>query len=326
MTKLKQAFCIFFLMCMFQSLGQSFRVISGKIIGNKNNLYLSIREGFTPLELKNNTFKIRLPKEDFPDYVSLATISGTKVKHLFPKIWIEKDSVNIVFNINGTDKKYQIDKKTSYQDISEKIENASSKQERKELIKQNINLYPAIFFLYKNIETFSLKELEALYLNIPSDYKKNVFVERIGGQLEAKKYTTPKIKDKFISFTSENKNKEKITIETAASKYRLLAFVSYGCYFSRASIPVLAKLHKKYSNQVEFITIWDTHDNSIWQDKELSALITWTDLWDKKEFAFTYFDIDTYPTFYLINKNGEILGMKKGNYKKVAKLIRKHLK
>ncbi len=140
MTKLKQAFCIFFLMCMFQSLGQSFRVISGKIIGNKNNLYLSVREGFTPLKLKNNTFKIRLPKEDFPDYVSLATISGTKVKHLFPKIWIEKDSVNIVFNINGTDKKYQIDKKTSYQDISEKIENASSKQERKELIKQNINM------------------------------------------------------------------------------------------------------------------------------------------------------------------------------------------
>ncbi len=325
MIKLKQIVSIFMLMFTIQIVGQSERIIVGKVIGIEHNLYLSNQGLLIPIELKNNKFTVKLAKKDFPDCISLVTISGKKLKYFSPKIWIVEDSVNIIFELNKTGNSYKIDKKSPYQNISEKIEYASSKRQRKNLIKQNIKSYPAIFFLYKNITTFSLKDLQSLYTKIPQDYKSNMFVERIGGYLDAKKLSTPGIKDVFKSFTLENKNKEQISIETSSSKYRLFAFVAYGCYFSNASISTLSQLHKKYSNQIDFITIWDTQSVDMWKDKKITSLITWTNLWDKNEFAFTYFNINIFPTFYLIDKNGKIIGINK-NYTKLSKMIIKKLK
>ncbi len=63
----------------------------------------------------------------------------------------------------------------------------------------------------------------------------------------------------------------------------------------------------------------------MWQDKEIAPLLTWTNLWDKNEFVFTYFDINLYPSFYLVDKNGKIITILK-NYEKLEQMLKKYLK
>ncbi len=323
MGKLRRLIYIFLLILVMPAWGQSKKTITGTIIGIKDNLYLSNREALYPLDLHNNQFKIRLSNLQAFDYIALATTSGSKIKYLSPKIWIKQDSVNIVFDITNTENAYKTDAITSFQNVSETIENAS-KRKRKALISEHIKLYPAIFFLYKNKESFKQEELERLFSHIPEMYKQDILVKRIEGYLNAKKRTSPKLKERFQPFVLEDKNQRKVTIEPSASKYRLLAFGTYGCYYSKIAIPLLSELQKEYGEKLDFITMWDTRSSAIWQDKELLSLITWSNLLDKNEFAFTYFDIDLFPTFYLIDKEGKIIGISPIN--KLRKMLKKKLK
>ncbi len=323
MTKqLKPLILITLLFFTVSTFAQS--VINGKVVGVKENLYISYGYALYSIDLKDNKFTYQLPKAQSPQCIGLAQIKGSKVKHLSPEIWITADTVNIEFNISKAGNTYKMDKRSPHQSISEQIQSAP-KGKKMQLIEKNLNVYPALFFLYKNKEKFSLKKLKAIYPKIPQKFKEDILAQRLKGYITAKQLSVPKKNKQFRTFQLKDKNGKLIKIETKANKYRLLIFMSYGCFFSRMSVPKVAKLQKKYAEKVDFISIWNIDSNEMWQDKEIAPLLTWTNLWDKNEFVFTYFDINLYPSFYLVDKNGKIITILK-NYEKLGQMLKKHLK
>ncbi len=321
-TQLKPLILITLLFFTVSTFAQS--VINGKVNGAKKDLYISSGSEIYPVDLKDNKFTFRLAKAQSPQCIALAQIIGSDIKYLSPEIWITADTVNIEFNISKAGNSYKMDKKSPHQTISEQIQSAS-KGKKWQLIEKNLNVYPSLFFLYKNKEKFPLEKLKAIYPKIPQNLKEDILAQRLKGYMAAKQLTVPQKNKLFRTFQLEDKNGKLVTIETKATKYRLLAFVSYACFFSRMSIPKVAELQKKYAGKVDFITIWEVASNEMWTDKETAPLLTWTDLWDKNEFVFTYFDIETFPIFYLVDKEGKITAIEE-NYKKLEEMLKKYLK
>ncbi len=301
-------------------------IISGTLSGYSSTVYFVHNSGLTPLELENNKFKIEIESANLPTNISFANIHKSNIKYLSPKIWIDSDSVNVVINCNTDKKDYQISEKYKYQDISESIEFAKNKKEQIELIKKNIDIYPALFFLYDLRNKFGIEDIETALKLVPNTYKSILLYERTSDYVKATKLPTPKKGKKFDSFSLELPSGEMLTVENSAKKYRLFAFVTSGCYFSLASLKELAKLHDKYNNKLEIITIWDDEDKNMWLNykSDLKEVIKWTNLWDKTKFVNQYFDISTYPSFYLIDKNGKIVDIVRGlQMKKINKMLNK---
>jgi hypothetical protein len=294
--------------------------LKGKIIGNQQNLQILHDNIFTPIQVKNGIFEINLKGKDLPINISLASIEGRKVHYLSPKIWINKNEANLTFLTD--EKSYKMDHPYPLQEISEKIEMAKTSNQL-QLIKKNSNTIPAMFFLNENKDQYSTDEISSIYDKISIDNQKNRWVQKVKAYIDAKQLKAPKKGKKFNSFSLKNIDGKLFEISNNSAKYQLICFTSYGCYFSKASIPTLQKLNDKYKSKIDFITIWKNNDDSMWHDKKCN--INWINLWDKNEFAYTYFDIKFFPYFYLVNEKGEIVDTIK-DYMKLEKTLRKHMK
>lgn len=282
-------------------------------------IYLGLDGFLLPLRiLENGTFSVNGDIQQTPSFVYFAKITKRgKIEQQTPLIWFESDSLEIT--LDWSDKSFQIQDLMAFQSISEKIESLKGKSQI-EFILKNPNNIPSLYFANKNKENFSISDLEMFSQKVSEENKNTIHFKRIENYVSAKKLKTLKKGDKVEDFKLPNREGKQVSAINGSNKKRIIGLFSSGCSFSIASINLLEQLAELNNDKIELITIWEDPTKEVWlnsnQDKK--EKITWTDLWDEYGFASTYLNRTMWPTFYVINEDGELTEIIKGYSKKTA--------
>ncbi|QCK15631.1 TlpA family protein disulfide reductase [Mangrovivirga cuniculi] len=299
---------------------------SGKInnFDSSELVYLRLKDSTIPLEINTDgTFSVEQNIDQKTFFFSLSKISKNgKLEPQTPLIWSDKDSVFL--ELDWINKSYQFKDSMPFQTTSEKLEGVNDNQQIK-LILNNPNTLPSLYFASKNKENISLSDLEKIMKSIDQEYKNTIYVKRIESYLLAKKKTPLRKGDRIENFKLPNKDGELISVVTDRNKPQVIALFSSGCSYSIASIDLLKQLSELNTNKIEIVTIWDDETKETWRNshQDQKSKISWTNLWDEFGYAATYLDRKLWPTFYIINENGELTQILEGYDKKTARGLKK---
>lgn len=165
-------------------------------------------------------------------------------------------------------------------------------------------------FIYLNYEInkidnlISLNELKS-YISSNNIYYKDT----LSIILENRKQFMPKRKAPI--FTIKDINGKIINIEDYKGKVIYIDFWFWGCPGCMLELENSKLLHNKYKddNDIVFINISISHINSIISEKKkIEDLdIGGINIIDKEEIISSLYGIKSYPTYFLINKKGEIV-------------------
>jgi len=272
--------------------------------------------------LEDGTFSVDVAIQQNPSFFSFEKISKRgKIERQTPRIWFENDRINLT--LDWSNKSFQMEGLMPFQSTSDKIEDLKGKQQI-EFILNNPSNIPSLYFANSLKEKISIYDLEKFSQSVSDEYKNSIYLKRIENYVFVKKLKTLKKGEKVKDFKLPDKDDNQISVINRRNKKQLIALFSSGCSFSIASINLLAQFAELNNDKIEMTTIWDDKSKNTWlnthQDKK--SKITWTDLLDEYGFASTYLNTTTWPTFYVIDEEGELTEMFKGYSKKTAKKLR----
>mgnify|MGYP003633836186 CR=1 FL=1 len=311
---------------IYQAQAQKTVNFSGEIRNTnpEETIYLGLDGSLLPLKvMENGTFSIDGKIEHSPSFFYFAKISKQgKIEPQTRQIWFEKDRVEVI--LDWSNKSFQTDDLMPFQSFSEEIEALKGNKQFK-LIQKNPNEIPSLYFLDLQKEQISSSDVEDYYKLLNEENQNSIYGKRIENYLSALKRKVLKKGETVEDFKLPNKNGDYINVINDKNKPQVIALLSSGCTYSIASIKLLEQLSKLSNNKIEIVTIWDDKSRNIWlssyQDEK--SKITWTNLWDEFGFAKTYLNRKMWPTFYVINENGELIQILEGYDKKTAKALKR---
>lgn len=265
------------------------------------------------------TFSQSMLFSELPTTVQFYAVSRKgRVNNLTPKIWVNEPEVQIQLEFLLKTAKWEIDKPYQHQKFSEQLEQAS-KNERLELIKDNLDKLPAIYFLEKDKEKYALDVVMDLFQKIPTENSKSIYTKRLEVFLNAKSSRPPKIGDKIKNIELINSNNEAKQLFQSDLKPKLLVLMDSESAYSLSTISLLAQFHEEVKEDYEIVTVWSDKSFDRWQNyrADLKANIKWTNLLDIYGEVFQYFDENLTPTYFEINPDGTMTGKFKGFNKRV---------
>lgn len=287
-------------------------------------IYLALEGSLLPLKImEDGTFSADKNIEQSPSFFYFAKISKRgKIEHQTPQIWFE--GKRIVVSVNWTGKSFQMEDLMPFQSLSEKIE-ALKGNEQFELIQKNPNEIPSLYFADMHKEQVSISDLEKYYKSLNEENKNSIYAKRIKNYLSAIKRPPLKKGRTIENFKLRNKNGKYIDVVNNNNKPQVIAFLSSSCAYSIASINLLEQLSKLNNDKIEIVSIWDDKSRDTWLNsyQDEKSKITWTNLWDEYGFANAYLETTSWPTFYVLNKTGELTKILKGYDKRTAKGLKK---
>jgi len=314
-----------FLCYVFGLQAQQTITIKGQLLGHdlEQTYYSGGGRGLAPLKLSpEGHFEVEIMSGASPTKFTINTISKRgKINSLFPILWVDEEEVTGIFDLEK--RKVQTSNSTTYQLLSEKIEGASKKK-RVNIIAENVNEPPSLYFLNLQKESISLDELEAMIERVESEYHDLAAFQQIGNYISAKRFGKVKMGSKITDFTLANAADEQESILSDNNKTKLIAILSSGCSFSLASISLLDQLEQINNGNLEQVTIWNDKDKDTWLKyrSDLKEKITWKNLIDEHDFAFTYLDNNSFPTFYVVSPEGILVDKFTGYSKRTEKKLR----
>jgi len=257
---------------------------------------------------------------ELPTTVQFYVVSRKgRINYLTPKIWVDDLEVNLKLEFLLKTAQWEIDKPYQHQNFSEQLEQAS-KNERLELIKDNLDKLPAIYFLEKDKEKYSLDVVSDLFQKITTENSKSIYTKRLEVFLNAKLTKPPKIGDKIKNIELINSNNERQQLFQSDLKPKLLVLMNSESAYSLSTISLLSQFHELVNEEYEIVTIWSDKSFDRWQNfrADLKANIKWTNLLDIYGEAFQYFGEDLTPSYFEIDPDGTIEGKFKGFNKRIV--------
>lgn len=267
-------------------------------------------------------FELTANVPSFPAFFYFSTISKKgKITAKTPLIWFESDSLFV--ELNWLDGAIAMERKLSYQDLSEKLEASQGKDQIVQVL-QHFNSIPGLYFANQLKGKMAIAELEAFVAGIPAELREMGYLKEIENYVRAQKMGPLKKGSVVQDFQLPDSAGNRISILQNAGKKHLVALVSTGCYYSLASLSMLQELAESSEKQYEIITIWDDGSKDIWLNarKEQKSKISWTNLWDEYGFATNYLDMRVSPSFYVINEAGILVDVFRGYDAKIASKIK----
>lgn len=245
-----------------------------------------------------------------------------RINYLTPKIWVDQQEVRLQLEFLLKTAQWEIDKPYQYQKFSEQLEQAS-KNERLELIKDNMDKLPAIYFLEKDKEKYPLDVVSDLFQKIPSENSKSIYNKRLEVFLNAKSSRPPKIGDKIKNIELINSNNEAQQLFQSDLKPKLLVLMNSESAYSLSTISLLSQFHELVKEDYEIVTVWSGGSFDRWKNyrADLKANIKWTNLLDIYGEVFQNFGEDLMPTYFEINPDGTIKGKFKGFNKRIVRRL-----
>ena len=270
------------------------------------------------------TFSQSLLFSELPTTVQFYAVSRKgRINYLTPKIWVDGLEVKLQLEFLLKTAQWEIDKPYQHQNFSEQLEQAS-KNERLELIKDNLDKLPAIYFLEKEKEKYSLDVVRDLFQKIPTENSKSIYTKRLEVFLNAKPIKPLKIGDKIKNIELINSNNEHQQLFQSDLKPKLLVLMNSESAYSLSTISLLTQFHELVNEEYEIVTVWSDKSFDRWQNfrADLKENIKWTNLLDIYGEAFQYFGEDLTPTFFVINPDGTFERKFRGYNKRVVSQLK----
>jgi thioredoxin-related protein len=197
---------------------------------------------------------------------------------------------------------------------------------QKKFIDKNINSYYALYLLSILKTEYKKDELQKLINRLTPVYKKSNYVFAITTSLKNKEF---KIGDKYIDFIAFDKNDEKVVFSNYFSqKYVLLDFSTPYCQFCLQAIEPLKTLAKEKSTALDIVTFYVDEEKNGYSNFLEKSNKPWSVIWDKKGrfgTAYSSYNIDGTPTFFLFDRNGILVqkqnGFDESFFETVKKLV-----
>ncbi|MFO7938900.1 MAG: hypothetical protein R6U66_04035 [Bacteroidales bacterium] len=286
--------------------------IPSQILPPSSRLLLRTEEAYVALPSDDSLIKITLPIERIPTFVGLSSLNKkNKLIHLSPILWTENNQVHFIKTNTG----YTLEKSHPSQNIWHQLQNISGKKQIK-LIKKHLHYYPAIYALYRIQDDLHTRELRELYNKIPESKRQYHYARCIATKLKSSSYSTVKKGRRMPDIKLPDSTMKLQSIIQQDDTPQLIAYLGTGCFFSLASINQLRHLYDLHHSRLMITTIWADKTYNTWQHarENKKAPICWSDLWDETELFNKIVDIKAFPTYILINKEGEVV-KKWHNYK-----------
>jgi thioredoxin-related protein len=178
----------------------------------------------------------------------------------------------------------------------------------KAFIATHINSYFSLFLLSVLKPNYEKDELKKLLSKVNPTFRKSNYFNAIQTSLKHKSLQKG---GKFIDFSAFDKNENIVKFSNYFTKeYTLLDFSTPYCQFCVSALEPLKKLAADNSSKLQIVTFYvDEEKNG--HDKYLEkSQKPWTVLWDKKgRFgeAYSIYNIDGTPTFFLFDKSGTLI-------------------
>ena len=270
------------------------------------------------LFIANENVKIRGQKIDFPNDL---TIIGSK-NHLVRSILNDKTKIldkerDKVVSFLRADVPNENDTiyKVAYKKNSNRLKEIDKTTDsiKKDFIIQNLNTYYGLNELYYLRSKFEKQTLQKMYSGLKAVYKKSIYGGRISNFLKIG--DALKKGNQYFDFEAKDTSGKKYKISEFSGKYILLDFTETYCGPCIESVEELKMVSKKYSDSLTVISFSADKSDLIWKTGLKRDNINWLSLSDGKG---TYgnillkYSVDSYPSFFLINKNGEIINIQKG--------------
>ena len=184
---------------------------------------------------------------------------------------------------------------------------------QRKFIEKNINSYYALYLLSILKAEYKKEELQKLLNRLNPTYKKSNYANAITISLKSKQF---KNGDRIIDFKALDKNNNTVMFSNYFNdKYILLDFSTPYCHFCLEAIEPLKQLVQDNPTKLEIVTFYvDEEKNgyAIFLDKSQKP---WSVIWDKKgRFgeAYSLYNINGTPTFFLFDRNGILVSMQDG--------------
>ena len=196
----------------------------------------------------------------------------------------------------------------------------------KNFITKNINSYYGLYLLETNKSVLSKEFITTTFKKLKPELRKTAFANSINSYLNNPDL---KIGDKFYDFLAFDQLGRKVKFSNFFhKKYILLDFSTPYCGFCIQSIPILNKLIKENSNQLEIVTFYVDKDLKGFQ-KLNQKHPDWLTIWDKDgRLGGTYskYKVDGTPVFYLFSPNGKLVEKFDGFDEELGASIAKKIK
>lgn len=295
----------------------------------KNVMVMGV--GFLPKKFKEGTFEVK--SSSHPTEIKVVKYrtnligGGGRFWDLTPSIYLH-EAEHTLHVFNDGNKGYTIDNPWENQAISDQIQLAKSTAEKKVLLQANRDSefgYKA-FLSYRSY--FSDKELAEAIAHFEQQGKPDEDIELMRDILRSKQITTPKKGMKFESFELVSRDGSMQMIGEPSKEYQIIAFLMTGCPYSIQAITQMNQLNNRFGQRLEIVNVWMDDSEKTWKEgsKAAKEVVTWTDTWDRTSFARRVYQIDTYPTFYLLDNEGTIKQISKGSGSFASKTEKELLK
>lgn len=212
--------------------------------------------------------------------------------------------------------------------IIKQIDNEVSKAQE-QFISKKTNSHYALFILLMNKKRFTKEFIQEQLDKLNPKFKKTEYVNVLNTFLASNPL---KKGEPFYNFNAENSNGETVDFASffkSNKEFTLLEFCSPHCSWCKKALPDIKKLEKSENGILQVITYNIEKNKEDWLKTMKSNGITWTSLWNENgrySNAYTKYRISMTPTYYLFDKQGNVLGQWNGYDEKLITSIKQLIK
>jgi hypothetical protein len=274
--------------------------------------------GSLPKHFKEGSFQIKA--SETPKAIKFYRMKykpfgmGARIQALSPIVYLHQEEHHIHIK-NDKQQGYTISDPWEYQALVDEVSrNSGNTEALKQLLMANRDSAFGYTLFADRKSLFTNEELLASISHFEAQGRSGRELESMRDLVKRRGMQTPQKGGQFEVLELPDKEGLLQTVGNPEKSFMLVGFLSSGCPYSIRSLADLNSLQLRHPERIDIVNVWLDESEQVWKEAQKAAksIITWTDTWDHTGFASGLYEIDTYPSFYLLDQSGKILLIKKG--------------
>jgi thiol-disulfide isomerase/thioredoxin len=294
---------------------------SNKVI--PEGYYLNFQDQNYRFDPEKETHELSISLEG-PEYGFLVSPKGRTYT-----FWYEQGETKLYFK-QGLFKDELLVEGSGSHLIYQKLEEASAFSDFKSIFQKNIKSIVALNYIERHYKfrAFTSKEFKEIHNLIPKDSQR--FTPSFNAYIEVIDQDKLKKNGQFIDFVGVDKDGNTFSTADYRGQYLLIDVAATWCGPCWGAFPYMINTLNEFEN-IQFLTLNEDSRTEKWLSmaSERKLEIPWPVLWDVetgKEELLHQYEIDSYPTYILVNPVGKVVERWSFSNEKVFRLkLKKYL-